>query len=220
MNYPENTPSSLIMQCKNHDPKGWERVKFLYEKLVIYWCRQQNVPTADLQDIFQDTILRAMANIDGFQKGAEGSTFRGWLRRVAYSRIMDYYRARKTWPVAWNVESTPDSDALENEHEREVLLDRLVCVTPEEETTELSIVHNALRDEMSRVFSAQSLRAFELMVFHQWTSREVAEELGMTPSAVRQIKSRIMQWARNALGEGDAPMNEAALVNEGGTPKS
>ena len=85
------TSQSLIVRVKADDPEAWERLVKLYSPLVYYWCQESGLPTADLNDIFQDVFHTLARNINKFRPVKNGS-FRGWLRTLTRNKVSDYFR--------------------------------------------------------------------------------------------------------------------------------
>lgn len=169
---------------KQKDEAAWARLVELYSRLVLYWCRQADVPTQDRRDILQDVFRAAFASIDTFSKSEPGDSFRAWLRSVTRSRIMDYYRARKridvvpAEPLLETLAKQPESDAEEKEEDILTRQARRMILKKLDETTRLAI---------------------ELLT-QGLTSREVGEKLGMKPGTVRQAKRRVKQMLKEFEG--------------------
>lgn len=191
-NQPGTTSTSLIVRVKQHDEAAWRRLVDLYSRLVLYWCRSQNVPTQDRRDILQDVFRTAFASIDTFSKSKPGSTFRGWLRTVTRSRIADYYKKQARLGFVQN----------------EQMLDTLVARLPADlEEKEESILVRRAREMVLKKCDEKTHRAIELLL-QGLTSTEAGHELGMKPGAVRAAKRRVKEMLKEFDG----------LINEDGDP--
>lgn len=181
---PETTSTSLIVRVKNHDEEAWRRLVDLYSRLVLYWCRSQNVPTQDRRDILQDVFRAAFASIDRFSKSKPGDTFRGWLRSVTRSRIADYYKQQARTGFV----------------QTEQMLDTLAARLPAElEEKEESILVRRARRMVLTKCDEKTRQAVE-MLMQGLTSTEVGRELGMKPVAVRAAKRRVKAMLKEFEG--------------------
>lgn len=94
------TSTSLIVRLKSEDrdEDAWLRLQNLYGRLVLDWCKRRNVPKNDRVDVMQDIFMAVSKGIQKFQWGEPGQTFRGWLKAIANTKIVDKYRDNKDQP--------------------------------------------------------------------------------------------------------------------------
>lgn len=194
---PGSTSTSLIMQLKNpvRDEAAWQRLVMLYGGLVRTWCRQNNITTNDWVDVAQDVFITVNRSIDSFQWGEPGQTFRGWLKKITFSRATDKHRMNRTLPK------------LFTDTHLEELIDRL-ATKPPDETEELSCISDEqeqlilLRRAMDIIrndFEPQTWEAFHQMEVGGLTSSQVAEMLGTNSANVRRAKKRVLDRLRDVF---------------------
>ena len=56
---------------------------------------QTSVPADAIPDVAQEVFLAAFRGVNRFDPDIPDATFRGWLWKVARSRIVEYYRKQK-----------------------------------------------------------------------------------------------------------------------------
>ena len=95
-----STSRSLIQRVQADEADAWRRLVDLYAPLVMHWCRRRLRNEADAADVFQEVFRTAAARITTFRKEQAGDSFRGWLRTVTSSRIVDFVRKRERAPEA------------------------------------------------------------------------------------------------------------------------
>src|SRR5262245_24021825 len=101
MRAPENeapspiTPLSLLERARANEPDAWGRLVHLYRPLVLHWCNRGGVPSADTEDVAQETFAGAHASLAGFHRDRPGDSFRGWLRAVTRNHIALYFRRQQ-----------------------------------------------------------------------------------------------------------------------------
>jgi len=188
----QQTPSSLLTQCKKNETEGWQKMHVLFGRLILYWCKNAGLNGEDRNDVYQDVMLTLVKNIHSFRKENPNDKFRKWLRAITRTRITDFYRQKKAEPQNVEHPSTFESLPLETESQLE---------TREEELAENEILFQQLSELLKKDFSNQTMEVFRKMCRRGATSEEVAQELGMNPSAVRAAKKRVMDQIRQQFGE-------------------
>lgn len=188
---PESTSSSLIRRMKEGDPAAWERLLQIYSPLVYSWCRKANLPPADARDVLQDIFARVAEKIADFRHDRPGDTFRGWLRVLARSKIADHFRGPGAGPKA--IGGTDAKQRLEG-----------IADEPSASSVASSRWGGAIRRALGLIqaeFEERTWRAFWLTAVEERPPAEVAEELDMTPGAVRQAKYKVLRRLRLELGD-------------------
>lgn len=183
-----STSSSLLMRVRNADEDAWKRLVQLYGPLVYTWCRNAHLQSDDLADVFQDVFAAVHRGIGEFRADRPGDTFRGWLRTITYTKLMDGYRRRSAEPVgaggsraAQMLRELPaeDSDASE-----------------EASRSENGALVRRAAELVQAEFEPHTWRAFWEVVVEGRTTKDVAAELDMSVAAIRQAKSRVLRRLR------------------------
>ena len=189
-----STSSSLISRVRRKDPAAWARLSELYGPLVYHWCRRTGLPAEDSADVVQDVFRSVSTAIESFHNDRDGDTFRGWLWTITRNKIRDFARYQQGKPQA-----AGGTDAYA----------QLIEVPDREPDTQEGsqtsppvnrLIHRAL--EMIRSeFQESTWNAFRLTALEGRSAPQAAKELGSTPQAVRQAKSRVLRRLRAELGE-------------------
>ncbi len=161
----------------------------------MYWCRRWNLPEADTADVFQEVFRSVATSLGGFRKERKGDTFRGWLRTITRNKVYDLFQKQQREPkgvggteIHRRLSQVPEPPPLpEEDDEGEVAAKDL-------------LVRRAL-DQIQAHFHANTWRAFWLVAIDGRPTGDVADELSMTPGAVRVAKSRVLQRLREELGD-------------------
>jgi RNA polymerase sigma-70 factor (ECF subfamily) len=186
------TSSTLLVRIKAKEQAAWGRFVQLYSPLVYRWCLQFGLQEADVADVGQDVFATVAASIDGFQGDRKGDSFRGWLRTITRSRVIDFLRKKARSANAEggseaqarmleipDSESDAGSDA-DDEGDRSILVRRAV-----------ELVLSRCRDETRQVFSR--------VVVGGEPPADVARDLGMTANAVYLAKSHVLRKIKEEL---------------------
>jgi RNA polymerase sigma-70 factor (ECF subfamily) len=188
------TAISLVASLQARDEQGWERFVYIYGPLIYSWCRKAGVAEADAGDLLQQILGKIHVSISSFHKSSPADTFRGWLATITRHAIVDFFRKQRQHAVgaggteAWqqlnNIPAQVDlSSESQDQNVRELALRAFQVIESE--------------------LPEQSRRLLELTVFEEKSAAEAAQILGMTPSAVRKAKSRMLRKLREMLGEFD-----------------
>ena len=191
---PGSTASSLIASVQQRDGTAWRRLVQVYGPLVHYWIRQSRVRSDDVADIFQESFLAVARHVNSFRKAPDRGSFRGWLRTIVRSKIVDWVRKHATGP-----EAKGGSDAY-----RELL--ELADSTPSgasglaAATSDADLVRQVV-DLVRSDFAERTWEAFWQQAVEGRSSTDVAEALGITANAARHAKARVLARLRRELGE-------------------
>lgn len=183
------TSTTLLVRIQNGEEVAWSRFVELYTPLVRDWCKKPGgkMKRQDRQDATQEVFIRAAKAIKDFDIHREGRSFRAWLRVITTNAINDFlekYEKRKDVDRL-----TSDSGPIRESY-----------YMPIELTEEPNEKKQLLRQMLKYVKSQCGERDWEilnLLINAGKNSTEVAEIMGMTGAAVRQIKSRILNRIRD-----------------------
>jgi RNA polymerase sigma-70 factor (ECF subfamily) len=188
-----STSRSLLVQLKDDDAKAWDRVVILYTPLVYYWCQKLDLKRDDIPDVVQEVFKSVAEHIADFRKERSQDTFRGWLRVITRNKAIDHYRRRaKDADAAGGTEALQRMAALPAPESGD-------DATDEAESQNI-LFHQALAC-LREDFHERTWKAFWRVVVDDCTPAEVADELQMTPGAVRVAKCRVLQRLREHLGD-------------------
>jgi RNA polymerase sigma-70 factor (ECF subfamily) len=187
-----STSRSLLNRLHTNDPAAWERLVALYAPLVWHWCRKMGLPDQEIADVFQDVFQAVAAHFHHFHRDRPGDTFRGWLRTITKNKAHDHFRQRRREPQAaggkdagsWWLQ-VPDMSVDDESDDRETV--RLLF------RQALELIQDS--------FEETTWQAFWRVVVDGRSPQEAADELGMTPGAVRVAKCRVLHRLRQELGD-------------------
>jgi RNA polymerase sigma-70 factor, ECF subfamily len=188
---PSATSLSLLQRIRTGDAASWRRVVDLYAPLVQHWCRRWGVQAADADDLSQEVFHAAALGIANFSHDRTGDTFRGWLHTITRHKTMDFWRRCEQRPDVFGgsealmrMQQVPDTDTED----------------PEDADQMSAVFHRAL-GLLRGEFEQRTWQAFWRATVDGLSAPEVAAELGMTASAVRMAKSRVLRRLREELGD-------------------
>ena len=186
-----STSLSLLQRVRHRDQDGWRRLLYLYTPLVDHWCRGWGLQGADIDDLRQEVFQSVATGLAGYRRDRPGDTFRGWLWVIARRKYLDHCRRQERQPQAqggsaaqWQLQQTPEP------------------TEPPEDSPDLvrGLHHRAL--EMVRgEFEDRTWQAFWQCAVEGQSPADVGQAMGMTPTAVRQAKSRVLRRLKAEMAD-------------------
>lgn len=216
------TSESLIHRVRHDDQDAWQRFFEIYAPVVYSRCRRFGLSDEDSADLTQETMVKISNSTQRFpvlpERKDEASVgddhgdgkevevvrdqpviFRRWLRTVTVNAVRDYFRKQKLRFVDWDQEQLealsvsfldPDSESVLRIPE-----DTISVHFPRSQSEDDRILAAAMRARRGRIME-KNWQAFWRTVIEEKSDNEVAEELGMTPKAVRQARYETLRALR------------------------
>lgn len=155
-----------------------------YIRLVYFFARKSLSQQEDIDDVVQETFLKAMKTYDKFAFKSEGE-LKSWLLTICRHLIADFFRANKrTVPI-----DQGEVDLLFTEDDVEDLLDAQIT-----KANDIAKVKKALRTLKPTEQEIIRLRITEEMEF-----KDIAMALGTKEAAVKMRFYRIIIKLKQAL---------------------
>lgn len=167
----------VLIEAAQRDPS---RFAELYESHFdrVYAFIARRVPDrSQVEDLTSEVFHRALASLGRFEW--RGVPFAAWLFRIAANAIADHTQRLSRENAG---RTDPDEVGLEDPDLGEI-----------EERARLSRLVQALPQDQRRVIS--------LRFAQQKSIREIAEELGRTEGAVKQLQFRALEKLRARMGD-------------------
>jgi RNA polymerase sigma-70 factor (ECF subfamily) len=166
----------------------------LYTPLIYHWCARSGVRGADAEDVAQDVLRTAAARMEAFRHERAGDTFRGWLRAITRTGIVEHFRRHGRQPQA-----SGGTDAQRQLYE---IADPLAHL---DEDTEAPQETEGLRlralELIRQEVEEKTWTMFWLTFIEERSPVDVAAGLGVTPAAVRKAKSRVLHRLKEHFAE-------------------
>ena len=171
MRSPEQAEERLLVEAAQKDPARFaELYEINFERVYAFVARRVGDRDA-AEDVTSEVFHKALANLQRFEW--RGAPFAAWLLRIAANAIAD--RASRTGielgvddPPELGVDATADVDLEEVEHRARLF--RLVDGLPEDQR-----------------------RVITMRFAEEKSVREIAEALGRSEGAVKQLQFRGLQ---------------------------
>ena len=177
-------------------------------KIIGYEIKTPWVPMSILVDVETKPIVVGAAflpmtkflrkagqklNIADFKKDSPGDSFRGWLWTITRNEVRMHFRRKGDRPQA-----TGGTDA---QHAIQQIPDVFTSDTdPTPESAKQRLVRRAL-SLIRAEFQPNTWQAFWRTTVDGQPAPEIAEELSMSPGAVRQAKHRVLMRLREFLSD-------------------
>jgi RNA polymerase sigma-70 factor (ECF subfamily) len=184
----DSTSSSLIARVKSADPEAWERLSTLYTPLVYGWCRHSGLTAEDAADVAQDVFAAVIKAVKHFRHDGPQDSFRGWLWTITRNEVRKRASREARQPQARG--GTDARRALQG------VPDYFESDTaPVDAHSETRLVRRAAQ-VVRNEFEPATWQAFWRTAVDGQKAGEIADELEMSPGAVRQAKYRVLKRLR------------------------
>lgn len=196
------TSSSLLRRVVSHDQEAWRRLVHLYGPLVDFWLRRARLQAADSRDVFQEVFRAVAQGIGGFSNDPPNGSFRGWLRTITRSKVADHFRTAQKEPQAIG-----GSDAyrqLRDLGAPDCGLDEADGAGGTDGIDEAEAVRQLRLRALELVrgeFEERTWQMFWRVTVDGHGTKDVAQELGVSPDAVRVAKWRVLRRLREELSD-------------------
>ncbi len=184
----------LLQRVKAHDDVAWTELVRLYGPLVDWWLSRAGLGRDDRDDAFQDVFTTVARQIREFRCNRPGDTFRGWLRVITRSRLVDHLRRTERQISAEGGDQAQQQLLAIPDLSGDRRFDP-------EDGQEISLVVQQALDRVRAKVQSSSWDAFWRVVVQGESPPDVARDLGVTDAAVRVAKSRILRQLRELLSE-------------------
>ena len=180
-----STHQSLLQRlAAGGDSGAWLEFTTRYRDLLVGFARRRGLQEADTDDLLQDLWLQLSRQLPEFRYDRDRGRFRGFLKTVAMRAIGKRLRRRDPEPIG---PETADADAAD---------------PAADDAWEAEWRQHHLRSAMAciqREFRATDVRVFTELTQQKRAPADLAAELGVSPAAIYQIKSRILARLRTCI---------------------
>jgi RNA polymerase sigma-70 factor, ECF subfamily len=195
---PSSSDLSLAIRLRDGSAGAWRELVDLYGPLVESWCRRAGLSAAARADVGQNVFLAVHQSIGRFDLTRPGATFRGWLWVIARNAILKWRQNHEPQPTGG---STALGRLAEIPDPFSESFDDSTGVEPPSTPDESAALLRRALDQIRPTVEPQTWEAFWNTAVLGRSATEVANELGLTPAAVRQAKSRTLRRLRRQLGD-------------------
>ncbi len=149
------------------DEKAYEQIVRAYEPQLRNWLLQQTEGNeSEVDDLMQETFIRAWENLNSFRQVAQ---FKTWLYSIAYNLWMDNRRREAHWIANEGLDTVADT-----------LVDE-----PDEAEARARWLRQSLRQ-----MPEPTQTILRLFYMQDMSTREIARIMAMSEDSVRQHLSR------------------------------
>jgi RNA polymerase sigma-70 factor (ECF subfamily) len=182
----------LIHRIRNDDSCAWRELVELYTPLIAHWCRKKGLQPPAIHDCIQDVFYAVLRSLGDFRPNGTTGCFRAWLWTITRNKIVDSIRKeQRNQAAAGGTAALLDVLAIP---------DLLQEDEPTDGPSFSQLLHRAL-DQVRAEFEPKTWQAFWRATIDAVPARQVAEELHISPAAVRKYRSRVLRRLREQLGD-------------------
>jgi RNA polymerase sigma-70 factor (ECF subfamily) len=174
MQKPQVQDATLVAEVLSGNQTSFQLLVERYQTRLFALVRHYTRSTVEIEDIVQDTFLKAYSRLDSFQ---HQSSFYTWLYRIATNTVLDFMKRRGRSPV----QTVEDPElALEANSAAVMRPDARL------ETEEIARITHEVLDQLPEIFrTVLILREFEDQAY-----QDIADILGIS---IGTVESRLFR---------------------------
>lgn len=171
----------LLVEAAQADPSKFDALYELHFELIYFFIASRVHDRATAEDLTSEVFHKALANLSSYE--SRDTPFAAWLYRIAANAIADQYKRASRERLGDDETLVPPAQESISSREMEFverrgLLFRLVENLPE-------IQRRVIRERFTEDRSI----------------KEIAQRLGKTEGAVKQLQFRALRSLREQMGE-------------------
>jgi RNA polymerase sigma-70 factor, ECF subfamily len=186
------TSLTLLQRLRANDSEAWRIMVKLYTPLVCHWATRGGVRSADVEDVAQEVLQAAAMHLESFRRDRPGDSFRGWLRGITRNMVLQHFRRSGRHPTA-----SGGTDALVQLHGVEDTSGQ----EEEDSAEEMDGLRRRALELVRSEFEERTWRAFWQTVVEGRAPADIAADMGVSPTAVRMAKSRVLRRLKETFGD-------------------
>ncbi|HKW61850.1 MAG TPA: sigma-70 family RNA polymerase sigma factor [Candidatus Acidoferrum sp.] len=168
---PAEAEERLLIEAAQDDPARFDALYELHFERVYGFIAGRVQDRATAEDLTSDVFYKALANLKSYEW--RGVPFAAWLLRIAANAIIDRsHRASREYPM---LDDPPD---------------------PGLKPDMLAVEHRARLFQLVKQLPETQRRVVEERFVDQRSIREIAERLGKSEGAVKQLQLRALERLR------------------------
>jgi RNA polymerase sigma-70 factor (ECF subfamily) len=191
---PPGTSLTLLQRLRDNEPEAWRIMVQLYTPLIYHWCARGGVRGADAEDVVQEVFRVAATSLGKFRREREGDSFRAWLRAITRNMMLLHFRRANRQP-----QPSGGTDAFVQL--QEVAEGQTPAPEEEDPPSELEALRRRALELVRGQVEERTWQAFWLTAIEQHSPIEVAASLGVSDTAVRMAKSRVLRRLKEQFSE-------------------
>lgn len=189
-----STSLELLAAVKNASRASWPVFVQKYTRLLQRWCEEWQATGEDTEDVIQETLMEMFRRINDYKVNPE-TTFRSWLRKVAYFRYLRILKKDRRLTTFTDTPSAiaPDHGTILVSSNACDSFMKLIDQMADQELVEMACQRIAGRipQENWTIFCRRELEGVP--------GKTVAEEFGISANAVDVITFRVRKMIRVEL---------------------
>lgn len=185
---------SLAVRLQENSSQAWREFVELYGPLIESWCHRLGVAESARADIGQEVFLSVHRGIVSFDPRHPRATFRGWLWTITRNAIWQWRRRQEPEGAGGSTAQALLADISDPWEQSDGQI-------PPNDSHDMATLISRALDQIRAGIAEQTWNAFWHTTVLGHSAAEAGQELGMTPLAVRQAKSRVLRRLRKQLGD-------------------
>jgi RNA polymerase sigma-70 factor (ECF subfamily) len=179
---------------RSEDDEAWHEFYRLYHSLILGFARKQGCSAELCREVLQEAMVTLMRVMPRFVYDRDRGRFKAYLYSLVRTGVLAATRRQRRYDLVHSPVEPGGPDPFE-----QVPDERLdPAGTAWDREWLQSLLAQALERVRARV-EPPTFRSFTLYVLEERPIDEVCRELGLTPNAVHQHRSRLIEMLRGEM---------------------
>jgi RNA polymerase sigma-70 factor (ECF subfamily) len=196
----------LLSDARNGDRAALQGLLLIHYEELEKAIRRRFSPElaahVEVEDLIQDVLVDVHRGIGSYQETENGS-FSGWLERIAENRVIDTVRRYRRRKRNSRAQRAGDHRPLSQDSLNEIWDWLCEDENPPDRPVRLDEARQAIQVCMASLQPDQR-EALVAHYFEHLKTAEVAERMGRSPGAVRELMRRARENLKSLLGSASA----------------
>ena len=179
-----------------HSSDRWPEFFSNYGDLLSQWLVAQNVPSADADDIRQETMLVVLKELPNFDHNGRTGAFRNWLKQILTNRLRRHWEKKKSRKEQNDLVQLIES--LEDNSNR---------LSIDFGRTHDQFLVQQLLERAEEHFPVERVQLFRELVLDEIAIQDLSSKYGLSKGTIRVQQHRILKWLKHH-GTGMIDMDE------------
>lgn len=193
-----HTRASLLFAVRDPcDSTAWAAFNTLYGGPIQHWALKMGLSPNDADELSQDVLVKLLDEMPRFEYDPK-KKFRGWLRRVVSTAVVDRYREHKRRPGDRGIGGTAAHELLREVEDTGGFGEMLEEL---EDRLERGRVLAAACEHVKGRTDERTWEMFMLLILDSLKAPEVAKRYEISVTAVYAAKSRVLKMIREKISQ-------------------
>lgn len=194
MDINEHNPTRVTLLAKlkkSENNEAWQEFESIYRGFILSLILRMGINPDDAEDISQSVLTKVWQKIEDFEYNQNKGKFHNWLAAMTRNTVKDFFRSRKNFITGRDSVEYQEQYMNIEEH----VLPDIENLAREEWVLHITnLAWNNIKDDIY-----ETKRDVFKLVSQERSTKEIAQELGISEASVRVYKAEVFEKMRTEI---------------------